>query len=140
MEAINSERITGQQCERYLSSVGDAIYAIGGKWKLRIIIALIDGNKRFNDLQRAVTGISARVLSAELKDLEMNGFLIRKVYPDTPVVVEYLATSYTDTLNPVLTALGEWGRQHRQKVMTEARQKSRTAASNAGNTSQAMSA
>jgi DNA-binding HxlR family transcriptional regulator len=121
MEGITPGQLTTKACERHLSAVGDAIYVVGGKWKLRIIIALIEGNKRFNDLQRAVHGISARVLSAELKDLEMNGFLERKVYPDTPVVVEYLVTPYCDTLQPVLKALGEWGHQHRAKVMDEAR-------------------
>ena len=97
------------------------MYVIGGKWKLRIIVALKQGNKRFNDLQRAVNGISARVLSTELKDLELNGFVSRHVYPYTPVTVEYLLTDYTETLEPVLLALGEWGHRHREKVMTDSR-------------------
>jgi DNA-binding HxlR family transcriptional regulator len=113
--------VTPAQCNRHLSAVGDAMYVIGGKWKLRIIIALKDGNKRFNDLQRAVTGISARVLSTELKDLELNGFVSRHVYPYTPVTVEYLATDYTQTLEPVFLALGEWGFRHREKVMANSR-------------------
>ena len=113
--------ITEHQCNRHLSAVGDAMYVIGGKWKLRIIVALKQGNKRFNDLQRAVTGISARVLSTELKDLELNGFVSRHVYPYTPVTVEYLLTDYTETLEPVLLALGEWGHRHREKVMADSR-------------------
>ncbi|MHA4846960.1 winged helix-turn-helix transcriptional regulator [Flavitalea antarctica] len=113
--------VTPEQCTRHLSAVGDAMYVIGGKWKLRIIIALKDGNKRFNDLQRAVTGISARVLSTELKDLELNGFVSRHVYPYTPVTVEYLVTDYAETLEPVLVALGEWGFRHREKVMASSR-------------------
>ena len=113
--------VTEHQCDRHLSAVGDAMYVIGGKWKLRIIVALKQGNKRFNDLQRAVTGISARVLSTELKDLELNGFVSRHVYPYTPVTVEYLITDYTETLEPVLLALGEWGHRHREKVMADSR-------------------
>ncbi|HTE24329.1 winged helix-turn-helix transcriptional regulator [Flavitalea sp.] len=113
--------VTERQCNRHLSAVGDAMYVIGGKWKLRIIVALKQGNKRFNDLQRAVTGISARVLSTELKDLELNGFVSRHVYPYTPVTVEYLITDYTETLEPVLLALGEWGHRHREKVMADSR-------------------
>jgi DNA-binding HxlR family transcriptional regulator len=112
---------TKQECNQHLSAVGDAMYVIGGKWKLRIIVALKEGNKRFNDLQRAVTGISARVLSTELKDLELNGFVSRHVYPYTPVTVEYLITEYTETLEPVLVALGEWGHRHREKVMADSR-------------------
>lgn len=89
---------------------------------MRIIIALSEGNKRFNDLQRRVEGISARVLSNELKDLELNGFVKRTV--DTkakPVVVEYEVTEYTDTLEEVLTALHNWGYQHRQTIMQRSR-------------------
>ena len=115
------EPVSPGQCLRYLTAVGDAVYVIGGKWKLRLIVALKDGNKRFNELQRAVTGISARVLSTELKDLEMNGFVKRNVYPNTPVVVEYILTPYSETLEPVLEALGEWGLKHREKVMADAR-------------------
>jgi len=121
MEVFKNQHISPEVCTKRLSAVGDALYAIGGKWKLKIIIALSHGNKRFNELQRAVTGISARVLSTELKELEMNGFISRKVYPDTPVVVEYVLKEYSDTLQPILLALSEWGSRHRQKIMSEAK-------------------
>ena len=83
------EKPTAQQCTASLGAVGDALYAIGGKWKLKIIIALLEGNKRFNELQRTIEGISAKVLSTELKELEMNGFIKRTVFTGTPVAVEY---------------------------------------------------
>lgn len=111
--------ITAQECKAHLTAVGDALYVIGGKWKLRIIIALTEGSKRFNELQRTVEGISARVLSNELKDLEMNGFVIRKVYDSTPVVVEYELTEYSDTLEDVLNSLQKWGAMHRNKLKAE---------------------
>ncbi|MDB5151871.1 MAG: ytcD 1 [Mucilaginibacter sp.] len=107
------------ECSSALTSVGDALYAIGGKWKLRVIIALREGNKRFNELQRAITGISARVLSHELKELEMNGFVKRNVYTQIPVIVEYELTEYSDTLKDVLQALREWGAMHRDKIRRE---------------------
>jgi len=94
---------------------------IGGKWKLRIIIALQEGNKRFNELQRTVEGISARVLSNELKELEMNGFVKRKVYIKTPVVVEYEITEYSQSLHEVLDSLRNWGSRHREKIRKEMR-------------------
>ena len=112
-------KISGEECTKSLAAVGDALYAIGGKWKLPIIVALKDGNKRFNELQRTITGISAKVLSNELKELEMNGFVKRNVYTQTPVIVEYELTEYSDSLGEVLHALKEWGLNHRDKIRRE---------------------
>jgi DNA-binding HxlR family transcriptional regulator len=104
------------QCKATLNAIADALYVIGGKWKLRIIVALRDGNKRFNELQRVIDGISAKVLSTELKDLELNGFVSRNVFTGTPVVVEYELSAYAETLNGVLQSLSEWGTMHRENV------------------------
>src|SRR5215203_5680438 len=110
------EHIPQEQCKARLNSIADALYAIGGKWKLRIIIALKEGNRRFNELQRVIDGISAKVLSTELKDLELNGFVTRNVFTGTPVVVEYELKEYSETLSDVLQALSEWGALHRESV------------------------
>ncbi|MFP9097573.1 winged helix-turn-helix transcriptional regulator [Flavobacterium sp. RHBU_24] len=112
------------QCSARLRNVGDALYVIGGKWKLRIIIALAEGHCRFNELQRTLEGISAKVLSNELKDLEINGFVKRVVNTGIPVIVTYELTDYTDSLKEVLQALGNWGEQHREKLRSESRQAS----------------
>jgi len=104
------------QCKATLSSIADALYVIGGKWKLRIIVALKEGNNRFNELQRTIDGISSKVLSTELKDLELNGFIRRKVFTTSPVVVEYELTGYSETLNEVLHSLSTWGAMHKQKI------------------------
>ena len=117
---FKTQPITPKQCTARLAAVGDALYAIGGKWKLRIIIALSEGNSRFNELQRTVEGISAKVLSAELKELEMNGFVKRNVFTGTPVVVEYELTDYSETLHSVLDALSAWGAMHREKIKQDA--------------------
>ena len=111
--------LSGEECARSLAAVGDALYAIGGKWKLPIIIALRDSNKRFNELQRTITGISAKVLSNELKELELNGFVKRNVYTQMPVIVEYELTEYSNSLGEVLHALREWGANHRDKIRRE---------------------
>src|SRR5438270_319989 len=108
--------LSPKQCNAKLAAVGDALYAIGGKWKLRIIIALSEGNMRFNELQRLVDPISAKVLSGELKELELNGFVKRNVFTGTPVVVEYELTEYSETLQNVLGALSDWGAMHREKI------------------------
>jgi len=118
-EACTGAKISGEECAKSLAAVGDALYAIGGKWKLPIIIALRDGNKRFNELQRTIRGISAKVLSGELKELELNGFVKRNVYTQMPVVVEYELTEYSNTLGEVLHALREWGANHRNKIRKE---------------------
>jgi DNA-binding HxlR family transcriptional regulator len=106
-------------CLSKLASIGDALYAIGGKWKLRIIIVLRERKSRFNELQRAITGISSKVLASELKELELNGFVKRNVLPQTPVVIEYELTDYAQTLQSVLESLSEWGAMHREKIRQE---------------------
>jgi len=105
-----------EECTALLSSVADALYAIGGKWKLMIIIAMARGNKRFTELQKQVTGISARVLSSELKELELNGFIVKKVSVGYPVTIEYELLPYSHTLEEVVGALSRWGIQHRDKI------------------------
>ena len=106
-----------QRCANLLATVGDALYVIGGKWTIRVIIALSHGHNRFNELQRTVSGISARVLSNELKELELNGFVKRTVHADaTPIVVEYTLTEYSNSLENVVRSLSEWGGMHRHKV------------------------
>lgn len=111
------EKIHDQtSCMAALNAMSDSFYVIGGKWKLRIIISLKNGNKRFNEIQRSIPGLSAKVLSGELKDLEANGLIQRVVHNETPVVVEYLPTSYSDTLEPVLNSLVAWGENHREKI------------------------
>lgn len=115
---VFEEPMTAEKCSGHLSSVEDAIYVIGGKWKLKIIIVLQErGNIRFNELQRNIPGISARVLSNELKDLELNGFVKRVVHAEQmPVVVEYISNDYSRTLKPVIMALSEWGRKHKKNI------------------------
>ena len=112
------DKVAAATCSGVLGAIDDALYVIGGKWKLRVIVALREGNKRFNEIQRAM-GISARVLSNELKELEMNGFVKRIVHNQTPVVVEYQLTDYAGTLSNVLSALADWGTTHRDKIKKE---------------------
>lgn len=110
-----------ETCNRSLAAVRDSLYVIGGKWKLPIIIALMDGPQRFRELQRSLVGITPRVLSKELKDLELNAFISRTVYDTTPVTVEYRLMEYSRTLKPVLAALREWGELHRNHIKAQAK-------------------
>ncbi len=111
-----------QECRLQLNAIGDALYAIGGKWKLRIIIALIHGKKRFNELQRTIDGISSKMLASELKELELNGFVKRRVFTETAIVIEYELTAYALTVRPVLKSLSEWGTLHRRKIRQQMKQ------------------
>lgn len=119
MAELATSHLSQQQCRGKLGAVSDALYVIGGKWKLRIVLALDQGHKRFNEIQRAVTGISARVLSHELKELEINGFVQRKICAERSVVIEYELTEYSSTLQEVLEALSRWGEMHQRKIRTE---------------------
>ncbi|MEJ2880366.1 winged helix-turn-helix transcriptional regulator [Pedobacter sp. GR22-6] len=114
-----------EDCTKVLLAVSDALYVIGGKWKLMIIIAMARGNSRFTELQRQVTGISARVLSSELKELEANGFIIKKVTASYPVTIEYELLPYSQTLEELVTAMTKWGMQHREKIRNESALESR---------------
>jgi DNA-binding HxlR family transcriptional regulator len=108
--------ISKAECQQSLNAMKDALYVIGGKWKLPILISLRGGHRRFGELQRSVEGIAAKVLSNELKDMELNGFVKRTVYDTTPVTVEYEATPYSETLHDVIKTLAEWGAMHQKKI------------------------
>jgi DNA-binding HxlR family transcriptional regulator len=124
IKAMEEMVMGNKQCSASLAAIEDTLYVIGGKWKLKVIIALRErGAMRFNELQRTIAGISARVLSNELKELEMNDFVKRKVYTTTPVVIEYELTGYSNSLQQVLRAMIDWGIRHRSKIKTEAKKK-----------------
>jgi DNA-binding HxlR family transcriptional regulator len=106
-----------EDCASSLKNILDTMYVLNGKWKLAIILCLVQGPKRFNEIQKAVSGISPKILANELKDLEQNYFIIRTVYDTTPVSILYEATEYSLTLKEVLSALNDWGAKHRKKVM-----------------------
>ena len=107
-----------KECKVYIRPVRDVIELIGGKWKLPIIIALSFGHQRFKELQRQIEGITPRMLSKELKDLEINGLVNRSVFNTTPVTVEYNLTEYGKTLDKVIEVMREWGTSHRNKIMS----------------------
>lgn len=103
-------------CQNMIRPVKDALEVLNGKWKLPIIIALSFGNKRFSEMAREIPGITDRMLSKELRDLEMNELVKRTVYDTVPVVVEYSLTEYGDSLDSVINELRNWGAQHRKRI------------------------
>lgn len=111
------QKIDHNECAKHIMAVRDALDVINGKWKLPIIISLIWGDKRFKEMERDIQGITAKMLSKELKDLEMNQLVKRTVYDTMPVTVEYSLTDYGKTLKGVIGSLHDWGEQHRKKII-----------------------
>jgi DNA-binding HxlR family transcriptional regulator len=125
MKMIKNEPLPSREaCASSLKNVLDALYILNGKWKLALILSVAQSSKRFNEIQQEVTGISSKVLAKELKDLELNDFITRKVYATTPVSIIYEATGYSRTLKNVLAELSAWGEQHREKVKQSMRKQS----------------
>lgn len=98
-------------------SVRDALDVISGKWKILILISIIYGNKRFREIERSIPKISSKVLAKELKDLEDHQLIKRTVYDESPVLVEYTATDYSNSVSEVILALYNWGQNHRNKII-----------------------
>jgi DNA-binding HxlR family transcriptional regulator len=117
MKPITDEPIPDiKECSGNLKNVIDALYVLNGKWKLAVILSLVHSSKRFNEIQQELGSISPKVLAKELKDLELNEFIERKVFPTTPVTIIYEATAYSNTLESVLSELSVWGANHRERV------------------------
>lgn len=123
-----AEKPSKEECNRSLMAVKDALYVLNGKWKLPIILTLTEGPLRFKELQRKIDGITARVLSKELKELEQNEFVTRTVYSTAPISVEYNLTPYSETLDNVIIELSKWGMQHRERIFSKSKQERELAA------------
>ncbi len=106
-----------KECSKSILAVRDALDILSGKWKLPIIISLMYGDKRFKEMERDIEGITAKMLSKELKDLEINQLVRRTVYDTMPVSVEYSLTDYGKTLQKVIGELYNWGALHRRKIL-----------------------
>ncbi len=117
-EAIVLEPFT--KCHKAaMRPIKDALEVLSGKWKLPIMVALSSGPKRFKELSKEVGGITDKVLSKELKDLEMNQLVKRTVHETFPPTVEYAWTAHSYTLGDVMEALEAWGKLHRKTLIGE---------------------
>lgn len=102
---------------QYVLAVNDTLNVFNGKWKMPIIGSLLFEKRRFSEIQRNIPKITPRMLSKELRDLEVNGIVRRVVYDTIPATVEYELTESAQLLDGVLDKMLEWGLQHRQRVM-----------------------
>lgn len=102
---------------KMICPVMTTIAMVSDKWKVLILYHLRDGKKRFNELRRALQGVTQRVLTHQLRALEADGLIIRTIYAEVPPRVEYELTELGRTLIPVLDKLEEWARQNSDKLM-----------------------
>lgn len=86
---------------------------IGDKWKVLILRDLLPGTKRFGELKKSIGKVSQKVLTAQLRDMEQNGLVHRKVYPEVPPRVEYSLTPLGKSLKPILDAMRNWGEEYK---------------------------
>ncbi len=96
--------------------VNITLKVIGGKWKPVILWQLFQSSKRFGELGRAVSGITQKMLTQQLRELEHDGLVGRKIYPVVPPKVEYSISAYGKTLIPVLESMASWGSAHKSKI------------------------
>jgi len=108
-------------CTGILRPVRDSLDILSGKWKLPIIIALSFGEKRFTELTQEIPEITDRMLSKELRDLELNGLVRRNIHETYPVKVTYSLTEHSKTLRPVINSLKNWGILHKKKLQEDCR-------------------
>lgn len=87
---------------------------IGGKWKPLILYLLNVKTLRFNELFKEIQGITQKMLTQQLREMEYDGLIERKVYPQIPPKVEYSLTEYGKTLQPILESMCEWGINHKK--------------------------
>lgn len=95
--------------------VETTLMLISDRWKVLILRDLLTGTKRFGELKKSLTGISQKVLTANLRDMEANGLLTRKAYAEVPPRVEYTLTDTGESLKPILGAMFDWGMDYKRK-------------------------
>jgi DNA-binding HxlR family transcriptional regulator len=113
-------RAAGAECSETSPQLAEAMAVtlrlLGGKWKLLILWHLWPRTRRFNELKRAIPGITQHMLTTQLRELESDGIVSRTVYAEVPPRVEYALTEYAATLEQVLRPLAAWGSAHMQSA------------------------
>ena len=104
-------------CTASLRAIQDVMDVLGGKWKISIVTCLCFNPRRFGELLKLVDGISGKVLSRELKDLEMNKLISRTIKDTQPITVEYAITDYGITFKELIQIMSDWGTKHRKKII-----------------------
>ncbi len=111
--APDAPRTAGEGCP-----LRDILDRVGDKWSVLVVVLLREGKLRFSDLRRSIEGISQRMLTHTLRQLERDGLVERTVYPSVPMRVEYELTALGRTLIGPLTTLAEWAESHRGAILS----------------------
>lgn len=106
----NKERIILLNAREFHCAMDVTMNYIGGKWKTVVLWYLRKDKKRFSELRRLIPNITEKMLSIQLKNLEHDGIVGRKIYPEVPPKVEYSLTDFGKTLIPMLEEIARWGR------------------------------
>ncbi len=106
-----------KDCSQKILAISDTMEILNGKWKMSIIACLCYKPMRFSELLKEVKGISGKMLSRELKDLEVNELIIRQVLSTAPVAVEYTITDYGKSLKDLTNIIANWGFIHRKRII-----------------------
>ncbi len=101
-----------KKCAPEPCALADTLQLIGNKWVIRIIGGLLDGKKRFGELGREIGDISTKMLTQQLRKMEKDGLVSRKVYAQVPPKVEYTLTEKGESLKPILKSIIEWGQRY----------------------------
>lgn len=104
-------------CVQKLLYINDTLDILGGKWKLSIVACLTYSPMRYSEMLSNIPGISGKMLSKELKELEINEIIERHVLSTSPVSVEYTITEYGKTIQEVTDVISDWGMKHRQRII-----------------------
>lgn len=91
---------------------------IGGKWKGIILFHLLGQKRRFNEFRRLMPGVTQRMLTLQLRELERDGVVTRSIFPEVPPRVEYALTAFGETLRPIIALMRDWGQAFRDTVLT----------------------
>lgn len=109
--------ITLKECRQTILAIHDTMEILSGKWKVSIIACLCFHPMRYSELLKEIQGVSGKMLSRELKELEVNGLIERNVLATSPVTVEYKIAGYGASLKSLTQTIAEWGLNHRDRII-----------------------
>ncbi len=118
MKRQEDEKLDGcsSQAAKFYCDVEATLSVIGGKWKGIILYHLLEEKKRFNQFRKLMPGVTQRMLTLQLRELENDGVVARKVYTEVPPKVEYSLTEFGRTLEPIIMSMKDWGAEYSKRL------------------------
>ena len=110
---------SNDRCGPYICGIDAGMDVVSGKWKSLILWELDQGTKRFGELKRGLPGVSEKMLSQQIREMEEDELVRREAFPEVPPRVEYSLTEHGRSLNAALAPLGKWGQQRIQRIRAQ---------------------